>query len=142
MDEQPFPRVNLTEDEVDFINHLVDTFAESMPELHWYLPFVEKYRAIPLYAGWTETMALTSRGEFVRWSTEGEYDGLRPVDDKLYLRCSMMQGVKRYPKLQSLIPSRPLNAITCDDCNGTGILPIPLYNRVICKCGGVGWLDP
>ena len=98
MDGQPFPCINLTEDEVDFINHLIDTFAETVPESNWDLPFVQKYRAIPLYTGWWETIALMPSGDVVRWNTEEECDGLRPVDDKLFLRTALIQGVKRYPK--------------------------------------------
>lgn len=142
MDGQPFPRVNLTKDEADLVERLIEAFAETMSESNWNFPFVQKFRAIPLYTGWTETIALTPGGNIVRWSTNDEYDGLRPVDDRVFLRSAMMRGVKRYPQLQSLVPSRPLNAVTCDFCNGTGIFPIPRYSSVICKCGGVGWLDP
>ncbi len=56
---------------------------------------------------------------------------------------AMFQGSKRYPELEDLKPEKPVAAIDCPHCQGTGILRISQsqgITNVICYCGGLGWV--
>lgn len=134
------PDVELTPDESQFIQHLIDNFPVENQDsnLRWQIPHVSQHQVIPLYLGWFETIGLTAPGEIVMWNAEGEYDGLRKPDDPHLVMCSRMEGLRRYPQLKSV---RPDTAVTCDACKGTRRLSLPNCSELFCQCGGVGWLD-
>jgi len=52
----------------------------------------------------------------------------------------------RYPSLKELEPHRPTGAITCFQCNGTGVVLVEgkEQTHALCICAGLGWLaeDP
>jgi hypothetical protein len=49
-------------------------------------------------------------------------------------------AAERVPGLPEWLPRRPVDAIECDPCRGSGWLPPPLP-RVQCpECNGLGWL--
>lgn len=134
--------LNLTQEQSTHIEHLIDSFQGEAPETHqWLSPFVLRYKALPMYLGWFETTGLLANGQVVKWSTEQEYEGVKPVDDLILFRASLMEAVNRYAGCEFLIPERPENAIDCDICEGTGTIQHPEMSKVICQCGGVGWLD-
>jgi hypothetical protein len=124
----------------EYIARRVGAFREEAPEqLLWQTQHVAEFAALPLYIGWTETIGLRADGEIVRWSTEGEYIGVRPVEDQVWVRTGLVEGFKRYPGLKCLIPPRPPGAHTCPVCSGAGYPPsLP---HIGCSCGGVGWID-
>lgn len=133
-------RVFVTAEESAFIAARIASFATEAPEpLRWQSPYVERFVALPVYIGWTDTIGLRSDGELVRCSTEGDYVGFKPEDDVLWIRIALVQGAKRYSELRRLITPKPPTAHECPDCGGTGQLPA--LPQVICRCGGVGWLD-
>src|SRR5207253_9912708 len=101
--------------------------------------YVERFGVLPLYHGWTESLGIRPDGALIRWSTEGEYEGIREVDEPIWLRIALVEGAKRYPILQRHIPARPPSAPTCPTCHGTG--SIQQFPTMICQCGGVGWVD-
>ncbi|APZ92681.1 hypothetical protein [Fuerstiella marisgermanici] len=134
--------IDLTSDQSAHIQELIDSFPGDMPnKFHGDTPFVKKYRALPMYLGWTETTGLLSDGRVVRGSSEGDYEGLKPVDDRILFLTSLMEAAKRYPGCDFLIPQRPLGAVDCDACNGMGTIQIPELSKFTCPCGGVGWID-
>ena len=133
--------VDLTPKQSLVIRQLIDEFAASPPDkLDWQIPFVREHDALPLYIGWTETTGIKSNGDIVIWNTEHSVPFIDEIDTQLF-HASLMDGVKRYPNVEFLVPSRPSTATTCDCCNGTGVFPVPKCSSVICKCGGVGWLS-
>lgn len=133
-------RVPVTVETSEYIARCVGAFCDEAPEqLRWQAHYVAEFRALPLYIGWTETIGLRPDGEIVRWSTEGEYTGVRPVEDPVWVRAGLVEGSKRYPGLRSLIPARRPDARTCPVCAGAGYPPgLP---HIGCSCGGVGWVD-
>jgi hypothetical protein len=132
------PRVSVTSEESAFIQERIDLFAKEVPEeLRWQLPYVERHGALPLYIGWTETAAIRSDGEFVRWSTE-EWENAMELHEPTWTKIALVLGARRYPELARLIPSRPGLARDCEVCEGSGRLPVA---DVICQCGGVGWVE-
>ena len=101
--------------------------ARAPEELRWLASYVATFDALPLYLGWTETIGIRPSGEIVRWSTEGDYAGTRPVDDWSWVLTALVKGADRYPELRPLLPVRRTDAIDCT-CRA-----IPL-----CVSGNVG----
>jgi hypothetical protein len=112
--------------------------CEAPERLQWLAGYVAEAGALPLYAGWTETIGLRPDGEVVSWSTEGEYPGTRPVEDQGWLLTALVKGVNRYPELRLLLPERPPNARDCWHlCH-----PFFAEGKVTCsECYGLGWLE-
>jgi hypothetical protein len=53
------------------------------------------------------------------------------------------QASLKYPSLTPLVPSRPADALVCPSCGGSGRcsgLPPDLADKIVCYCGGLGWL--
>lgn len=48
----------------------------------------------------------------------------------------------KYPELKLLIPQRPVDALECPECEGSGGFGHldPAVRDVICSCGGLGWV--
>ena len=99
--------------------------------------FRERVLGPPLYLGWMETIGIRADGEMVSWSTEGDYSGLRPVEDRTWLLSALVCGVERYPELRALLPERPKEAVDCP-CRKH---PLLVSGKIRCgECGGIGWL--
>jgi hypothetical protein len=99
--------------------------------------FVRAYGALPLYVGWTESLGLRPDGELVRWSTDGEYEGVKPIESPVDCALAFLFGAERYAPLRMLTPPRPTEATECATCEGEGIIGA---REFICECGGLGWL--
>jgi hypothetical protein len=112
---------------------------EASDRLRWAAPSVAEFGALPLYLGWTETLGIRPDGAVVRWSTEGEYAGVRPVADRTWLLTALVEGARRYPELVALLPERTPGATDCACRNH----PLVTSGKVLCgECGGIGWLPP
>ena len=111
--------------------------ADAPEELRWLAPYVTQYDALPLYPGWTETIGIRPDGELVRWSTEGDFDGTRPVEDWSWALAALVAGADGYPELRPFLPVRGPGAVDCP-CRA---IPLCVSGKVICgECGGLGWL--
>jgi hypothetical protein len=133
------PRVSVTAEEGAFIRERIERFSVEGPEsLQWQLPYIRAHSALPLYVGWTETAGIKPDGALIKWSTEGEWPGIRELQEKTWVNLALVQGAARYPELKRLVPVRPEGAHTCDRCKGAG--RFPSAPEFICECGGVGWI--
>jgi hypothetical protein len=99
--------------------------------------------ALPLLFDFTAIMAIRPDGELV-WIDE-DVSRVRLVEDERERTIGLFQGSLRDPDLGFLVPPRPADAVDCPDCRGTGRFPFKegsehLADRVICYCGGIGWL--
>jgi hypothetical protein len=111
--------------------------VEAPEDVRWASPFVAGLGALPLYFGWTETIALRPDGELICWSTEGQYAEVRPLQDRTWVLLSLVTGAERYPELRALLPERPPDAVDCP-CRKH---PLLASRQFLCgRCGGVGWL--
>src|SRR4051812_3342300 len=107
-------RVPLSDEAVRFIADRIASFPTDPPDrLWWQAGYVTNFGALPLYLGWTETIGITPDGRVIRWSTEGEYAGARPVEDRDWVLLTLVDGAARYPGLRSLLPERGAEAIDC-----------------------------
>ena len=105
--------------------------------IKWLTPYVAEFGVLPLNLGWTETHGIRPDGENVSWSTEGEYVGTRPVDNRIWVLNALVDGCRRYPELRQLLPERPSGAVDCLCCKH----PLFAPGKMLCGvCGGVGWL--
>ncbi len=53
------------------------------------------------------------------------------------------QASLKYPALAALAPCRPADALVCSHCGGSGRcsgLGPDLVDRILCYCGGLGWI--
>ena len=141
-------RVTVTAEEAAFIRERVARFAEESlegPRIA-HASAVAKHQALPLYFGWTETLAIREDGTVVRWRDD-EWLGAagreaQEFDDRTWVNLALVQGAIRYPQLARLVPTRPSYAESCSTCGGTGSVPgLPEpFKHMICRCGGTGWL--
>jgi Uma2 family endonuclease len=121
-----------------FISARIDMFASETPEqLRWVSRYVAEFAALPLYLGWAETIGIRADGEVIRWSTEGDYSGTRPVEEPEWVLSALVCGAGRHPELRVLLPERGPGSIDCV-CRNDELF---VSGKVLCgECGGLGWL--
>lgn len=132
--------VVLTSDQSRYIAERIRRFvAEAPPGYQALAADVADLKVLPLLLGWTEITAIREDGQLVKFSTEGEYEGAVPVEDLVLARASLKAAADQHPGLEALRPLRGPESRDCDLCHGDGVLPgKPM---LVCKCGGVGFLD-
>jgi hypothetical protein len=96
-------------------------------------------QALPLCCDMGGCYALRTNGQVVSWLHDIP-DSVRLEEDPRIRNIALFQGSKKYPALEILVPARPPEAIECTHCRGTGKIPGPLANKIVCYCGGLGWL--
>ncbi len=135
-------RFDVTKEEFAYIAARVTSFAsEAAANWQWQCAFVDEFGALPLFLGWTETFGIRPDGSLVRWSTEGQYPGVRPIERQVDVNLAIIHGSERHPELARLIPQPPADAIVCAQCHGTGRVAVS-DDPLICSCGGAGWVVP
>jgi hypothetical protein len=78
-------------------------------------------------------------GEIIRWSTECDYLGALPIEDRYVCLSALVDGSRRYEMLKVLLPSRPADAIDCVCMSH----PMFASEKILCSdCCGLGWLYP
>lgn len=108
---------------------------------------VARANALPLLFDWTGFMALRLDGHIVWVPYDNEPGEIELVQEELLRNIGLFRGTQLHPQLSFLMPRKPLDALDCPDCRGTGkpILP-PSYEHLSatlsCSCGGIGWLPP
>jgi hypothetical protein len=133
-------RVRVEKPEADCIAALIRAFAAEPPDpVPWQAPYVARFRALPTYVGWYTTLGIRPDGTVVEWSTEGEFEGAREVEETFLVRVALVEAARRFPELRALVPPRPPGARTCEQCGGSGYLPV--LPSVFCSCGGFGWVE-
>jgi len=107
--------VELTDAQSAFVADRIARYASERADGHdWMVPYVEKYRI--------------------------QYEGLRAEEQSGLVLGSLVLGARKYPQLQTIVPARPQNALTCEDCAANGVAEHS--PSMICSCGVVGWRIP
>jgi hypothetical protein len=129
----------MTPDEL--IAAAIDSFLESTPkELSWLVPSVRSHRYLPLYVGWLAVVGIRVDGSFVRLHADGRMPESPALEtNPFWTRMALFTASRTRPELRALLPSRPPSALDCLDCGATGVLG---DGRIVCACGGSGWLVP
>ena len=87
-------RVQLPGDVATCIAARIERFALDSPDqLKWQCHSVAEFGALPLYHGWVETIGIRPDGELVRWSTENEYQGVKPLEDRIWMLTALVVGL-------------------------------------------------
>ena len=97
----------------------------------------------PVYADWVGFFGLDDAGN--PWFAEhASWRDRKPVAEPELRHVVRAVASRRYFRLRRLRPVRTLTAITCPTCKGTGRPPLPPEHRyrIICQCGGAGWVEP
>lgn len=110
-----------------------------------------RFDLLPLLVDWTAFVGLSSSGQLF-WV---QYEPPHGIEDaEVWERDNWETGIRhfafavgsgRYPHLSWLEPIRGADCVTCPSCGGTGrplIHGRPAPERVVCRCGGLGWLPP
>ena len=136
----PLDQLTLSADLSAFVAERIARYESERPESQdWLAPYVKKLNILPLWSDWLETVGIQPDGSLRKFSADGdqtEYEGLRHVDRQAILIHSLLEGSRRYPQLQQVIPQRPPEAVVCPQCNGKGFA----HQGVICSCGNIGWV--
>ena len=132
------PYAELSEWLEEAINSYCGEASEEPPYLK---RLAAQWHALPVMIGWTEFWGVKPNGEVWVVATEGD-EKPQVESDARMRRMALFQGTKKYPKLKPLVPSRPLDAVACSHCGGSGRVDVPGVEPgvVICYCGGLGWL--
>lgn len=101
-------------------------------------------RALPMFLDSGGCYAIRPDGEIISFVWDEPYN-LESEDDPRICNLVLFQGAQKYPELSELVPSRPSDAGDCSHCGGTGIEPMNEKlgfdnERIVCYCGGMGWL--
>jgi hypothetical protein len=103
-------------------------------------PSVTEHGALPLIRHWFETYGIRADGEIVRWSTADcpePYLGTKPVEDRYDWLSALVEGSRRYPELNVLVPNRGPDAVDCVCVGRPHFAP----GKAICpECSGLGWV--
>ena len=116
---------------------------DPAPVPDWARETVVRERVLPLFYDWNGFVALRPGGQVVLFDVEG--GEAEPVVDARVRHVAMAEGARRYAGLPFLLPARTPDAVACESCRGTGRLTFGpgsehLSDKVICECGGLGWL--
>jgi hypothetical protein len=123
------------------IQSLVDRWLASPsndPEL---ARAVRNSGALPVYADMGGTLFVRPDGEILTL----EHDSTEAPQieaDHGWRITAVVVAAEKHPELGGLLPTRPVGAADCQECQGRGTLRIPNIDRDwLCgKCYGLGWL--
>jgi hypothetical protein len=143
--------MRLTDAQVALIGYLIDEALrdESAIQQRWQLPTVAPFvraRAkegqLLLVRDWTADVVLSRDGTMIVIDTEEGQPARAATESER--RTTLFRSIAKYPELLSFLPGRPLDAVECPGCSGTGVLVArfvnPKLRHVVCRCGGSGWI--
>ena len=111
-------------------------------------PWLQAAREAGLYAGyadWIGVMAVDDQAEVWFVPHGAPWTEREPVAEPEIRHAARAQAARRHPSVRTVQYLRPAAAQACPTCNGTGTphrLPPSLRYRVVCQCGGSGWIPP
>lgn len=100
----------------------------------------KQFHALPLGISLWSYGFLTSDGELIE--TEWEPDEITRTKDISAVICAIAIAARRFPELESFIPSQPQESIVCPACRGTKLWATnaDTGEPIRCVvCAGLGW---
>lgn len=121
--------------------------SSSLASHAWARGAIASLNALPQFFDWSAFMALLPDGQIVWVPYDNEPGEIEVVQEERVRNLGLFQATKLHPELQFLVPPKPPDVIDCPDYRATGRLPFPpgsehLAERLVCYCGGIGWLPP
>ncbi len=101
-----------------------------------------KHTALPVFQGLTAYYAFGLTGEVLEFDWR-RFDQAMPMFPSGRAYGVLLVGARKFPELCALIPKREPDDYQCESCVGTGEHPLKSETgdkRVICECGGLGFL--
>lgn len=125
----------------DIPNELIPKLRElQAKDLHHSI--VKSEDAVIMYGGMGDPLYLTFDGRVIVDECFMEDKGLREAKDLKEAAMAIVVGakVRNFPKLLSILPERPKNAVDCENCKKSGWLDIIENFPIVCEhCSGLGW---
>jgi hypothetical protein len=98
---------------------------------------------LPVLLDWSGAYAIDLDGQVMLFMYETP-DPPVPEPDARTTNIVLFAAANTYPLLHELAPVRPLTAIVCSYCAGTGVVDDPdlkhISQHLRCYCGGLGWI--
>ncbi len=107
-------------------------------------PIADRYHAFMLDPGLGPPTYITSDGRLI-WDEADIWRFIPTMNDAL---IGVAVGIEKTKiiLLNTILPQKPNDAISCHTCKGTGSFEVPINNipkRFFCKgCGSLGWTSP
>ncbi|WP_165227052.1 hypothetical protein [Aquisphaera insulae] len=101
-------------------------------------------RLLPVWLDMGGCYGIRPCGAVASFAWDEEHEARTETDERIRNMVYHRAGLK-FPALAVLSPRRPADAIVCESCGGTGRclgLSADLAARIVCYCGGLGWLPP
>ena len=92
---------------------------------------------------WFHAVSLDAEGRVVVGLDNANGAAVERLANLLEAHWVWQREVPRaWEELRAFVPSRPLDAVTCEVCSGTGRPPyaVGALAHVVCTCGNVGWI--
>lgn len=103
-----------------------------------------KHHVLPVVLDMGGCYAIKSNGTVVSFTWDRPDDIRQEVEPRIQ-RMVLFHASVKYVALGILAPSRPIHAVDCIACEGTGSLRTvspDIAKTVVCSCGGLGWVLP
>jgi hypothetical protein len=135
------PRQNVGGMTPEIFERLRGQWLSEKPLHDIHRKYVDEECVLPLASDMGGFYGLDRSGQVLEFEWDSS-EPAQPVRDPRLLNRALFQGAAKYPILRSLLPARPVDALTCEACHGTGKTDLPhhLQDKVVCYCGGAGWL--
>jgi hypothetical protein len=105
-------------------------------------PLAAELQLLPAMLDMGGCLGLHPTGEVASFLWD-EPTTLRTERDPRVRNLAYFQASLKYPALAPLVPPRPADVVVCSHCGGTGRcsgFPDELADKIVCYCGGLGWL--
>jgi len=110
-----------------------DTVNSGLPDVA--LEAATATGGLPVQWDMGGVLVLTTLGEVLHYDPETR--STRTVTDRRWRTAAVVKASRKHHELGALSPARPINAMTCTQCNGTG----KMFDVADCGvCMGAGWL--
>src|SRR4051812_6039960 len=112
-----------------------DEIAALVPEPVGHISYEAiRYQALPLFGTLGAVWLLRSDGSL--WTVDSDSGApFEPLAEGWHT-IALVAGTGRYPWLGELLPTRPVSAVSCGDCGGSGRIG---HQRLFChSCSALG----
>jgi hypothetical protein len=126
----------------EVIRSLINAYISGTSGVPWERELARRLDALPLYSDLTVLWMLSADGEVLAVLHDEKGAEPRKETDERLRNLALFQGSRRWPALGYLVPERTDESVTCESCESKGLAAVPthLQNKVVCWCGGLGWV--
>jgi hypothetical protein len=93
-------------------------------------------KGLPVYCDLGACLVIQPTGRVMTFDLDSR--DVRELDDESWLLVACSAATERYPEFQAIVPLRPVAAIDCSACAGTG--KDPKFGLRCGVCMGMGWV--